>query len=149
MSNVIDATLKEGFLAPTLESVRAELRPRDPEDSKKDIRFIFQVNFNDSFIEYNDKTYGPNAEGYQIDSNKVTIEILEMGISMDKDCSKIWKMTSDSHYQFTMVITGIEEKYFYDSIKVTPSLAYHLDEESNTLTGDPIVTNVQNLIQGN
>jgi len=130
-------------VAPILLATTAELRERATEDGKKDLRFVFTVQFNDSCINYKGELVGPTTEYYEVVGFGCTLN------AGNGDINRVGKsiyQINDDTFQFTTVITGISDKNFEKTITVTPYLTYALNGVEATVTGDAFESSVSALM---
>ncbi|MBO6060793.1 MAG: hypothetical protein J6P98_01570, partial [Clostridia bacterium] len=108
------------LVPPTINVARAELRTRETEDNKADLRFIFNVTFNDGFINHAGATYGPGA-AYEITDFYSVVSVL--GNTAVVPGNNIFEM-HDDYYFFTAVVKGIRPNYFGTRVNATGYLEY-------------------------
>ncbi|MBR6428135.1 MAG: MucBP domain-containing protein, partial [Clostridia bacterium] len=124
---------------PTVEGEHAELRERPTADGKSDLRFIFKVTFNDSFIVNGGQTYGPTTDYYEI--TRFYIVLQATGNPMTIEGREIYTMADDS-FEFTAVLKGIKADYNSVSITAKPTLEVTMNGETIEVTCDPLVSSV-------
>ena len=132
---------------PTVNGVKAELRARPTADAMKDLRFIFVVNFNDSYVVYNGKQYGPEYDYYVINSFWSTLATDAKEIEVPGEY--IFAMYIDGEgeenmnaYLYTAVLRGVRAKNFDTEVTATPFLTYSMEGESETVTGEIVISSV-------
>ncbi len=110
----------EELLPPTIEGLRAELRNRNANDTKVDLRFVFQVNFNDSFVEYKGTVYGP-AQAFEV-TNFYTV-LNANGRAVTVAGNNIFEMYNDN-FTFTAVLKGMRPANFGAMVTAVGYLEY-------------------------
>ncbi|MBO4562115.1 MAG: Cna B-type domain-containing protein [Clostridia bacterium] len=135
------------LVPPTIEASRAELRARPESDSRKDLRFINTVHFNDSYIDYRGNTYGPNEEAYKID--RIWTVLSAQGRSVTVEGRNIFAMYADADgnpedncFTFTAVLVGMRPENFDAEVTAVPYLTYSLNGVSATVNGNSITESV-------
>jgi hypothetical protein len=139
------------LVPPAVEASRAELRQRHTEDSKKDLRFIITVSFNDSTVVYRGEEYGPVPNAYRIESFGTSLSA--GGNSVDVPGVNIFAMCADdagnedpNKFTYTAVLVGIGEQYFDMEITAAPYLTFSLNGEVRTVNGNSISSSVDGLL---
>lgn len=139
------------LVPPEVEANHAELRQRIAGDSKKDLRFVIAVSFNDSSVVYRGQEYGPRRNAYSIDSFGAVLS--SGGNSVTVPGVNIFAMytngegTSDQNkFTYTAVLVGIEEEYFDREITAVPYMTYSLNGETRTVNGNGITASVNGLM---
>ena len=134
---------------PTVEANKAEIRTRATEDGLKDIRFIYTVHFNDSYIVYKTNTYGPTTEYYKI-VDFYSVLALETGKTTTVKGTNIYAMYEDAEgeedmnaFLFTAVLRGVKEANWDTMITATPYITYTMGGVTETVDGS-VVTNSVN-----
>jgi len=126
-------------VAPTVAGLTAELREREEGDTTADIRFIFKVTFNDSFINYEGTVYGPTTEYFEI--TKMWSVLNAGGKPLNVNGKNIWTMADDS-YTYTATLINIPAARFGATITATPYIIYSGVEA----TGDALTASVDGLL---
>ncbi len=142
------ATFTENYnpVAPTIAAQGAELRARTTEDGKKDVRFIFEVTFNDSYVNYKGKTYGPTTDYYQITDISVDLK-MDNGTTNTIAANSIFSMDKTNWtYRVTVVVKGIPEDKFDVEFSLVPTLTYVMGETTGTATCDALKTTVNDIL---
>ena len=142
------ATFTENYnpIAPTITAQGAELRARTTEDGKKDVRFIFEVTFNDSYVNYKGKTYGPTTDYYQITDISVDLK-MDNGTTNTIAANSIFSMDKTNWtYRVTVVVKGIPEDKFDVEFSLVPTLTYVMGETTGTATCDALKTTVNDIL---
>ena len=133
-------------VAPTIAAKGAELRARTTEDGKKDVRFIFEVTFNDSYVNYKGKTYGPTTDYYQITDISVDLK-MDNGTTNTIAANSIFSMDKTNWtYRVTVVVKGIPEDKFDVEFSLVPTLTYVMGETTGTATCDALKTTVNDIL---
>ncbi|MBR6108681.1 MAG: InlB B-repeat-containing protein [Clostridia bacterium] len=133
-------------VAPTIAAQGAELRARTTEDGKKDVRFIFEVTFNDSYVNYKGKTYGPTTDYYQITDISVDLK-MDNGTTNTITANSIFSMDKTNWtYRVTVVVKGIPEDKFDVEFSLVPTLTYVMGETTGTATCDALKTTVNGVL---
>ena len=130
-------------VAPTVAGERVETRPRATEDGKTDLRFVFKVTFNDSYVLEGEDAYGPTQEYYKITKLYVS-KVQGSGSPKELVCKNLYTVGAN-YCEFTVVIKGIPESYNDLVFTMTPYIDYELDGQTYTASGDPLVTSVNTL----
>ena len=130
---------------PTVEGTRAELRARPTQDAYRDLRFIFTVHFNDSYVEYEGEKYGPTYQYYVIDrffsvlntdEREVTIE----GINIFTMYEDLEGEPDENIFTYTAVLRGVKPRNFATMVTATPYITYSWNGVTVTDDG-PALTN--------
>lgn len=123
--------------APRVYGEHLEIRNRIPEDGKSDLRFVFKVVFNDSYIKYNGALVGPAQNGYQIKKIEVTLQA-EGGENVGMvNVRNLWDMQSEAetpNFLFTVVVSAIPEANFGNVIHAVPEITYQCGSYTNVST---------------
>lgn len=112
---------------PTIEGVRAELRNRQPNDAKVDLRFIFNVTFNDSYVTYGGVNYGP-ADAYRVTGFYSMLSA--MGNSVRVAGTNIFEMYN-GNFTFTAVLKNLRPANYDKDVTAIGYLEY-----MNTASGE-------------
>ena len=127
---------------PEVSGQYIEIRNKVASDSTKDLRFVFKVDFNDSFVRFNagsgSADYGPKLNGYEITNMLMTIGFAAGTKSITVTNNKIWEMNADAgvpNYLFTMVITNIPENMENRVIELTPTIELGIDGAADNVVG--------------
>lgn len=127
---------------PEVTGQYIEIRNKVTSDSTKDLRFVFKVDFNDSFVRYNagsgSASYGPKLNGYEITNMFMTMGFAAGTKSITVTNNKIWEMNADAgvpNYLFTMVITNIPENMENRVIELTPTIELTIDGTTENVVG--------------
>ena len=131
---------------PTVTGDHVETRPRATEDGKTDLRFVFKVTFNDSYVLEGEDAYGPTQEYYKITKLSVT-KVQGSGSPKELVCKNLFTV-EDLYCTFTVVIKGIPESYNDLVFTMTPHIEYELNGQTYTADGEPLVTSVNSLAEG-
>ena len=149
-----------GAVAPKVSAARAEIRARASEDGKLDLRFVFAVKFNDSFINYKGAAYGPtaaNGTGYEITDCRC---VLSSGMAeVTVPGSNILAMYEDAegeensnYFIYTAVLVGVSEQNFDAVVSATPQITYISATSQNptpvTVTGNTIESSINGALNG-
>ena len=133
---------------PTVAATKAEIRARATEDGLKDLRFIFTVNFNDSYVTYKGNNYGPTELYYKI-IEFYSILMNEAGKTSKVKGDNIYTMYEDAEgeananvFTYTAVLKGIKEANFAKVITATPYITYTMGGVTVTVDGPAIEASV-------
>ncbi|MBR3383525.1 MAG: InlB B-repeat-containing protein [Clostridia bacterium] len=127
--------------APTVEAETVELRERATADGKSDIRFIFKVTFNDSYVVEGEDNYGPTEEYYKI--TRLYVEMVRSDNSTPRtlECKNLYTVSDDS-FEFTVVIKNIPATGNDVVFTMTPYIDYTYNGVNGTATNTPIESSV-------
>ena len=128
-------------IAPTVEAETVELRERATADGKSDIRFIFKVTFNDSYVVEGEDNYGPTEEYYKI--TRLYVEMVRSDNSTPRtlECKNLYTVSDDS-FEFTVVIKNIPATGNDVVFTMTPYIDYTYNGVNGTATNTPIESSV-------
>ncbi len=132
---------------PTVEGTKADLRARATEDAYRDLRFIYTVTFNDSYINYKGSNYGPTEEYYQITKYWSTLATATNSITVKG--TTIYTMYEDAEgeentgvFTFAAVLKAVKEANFDIEVTATPYINYTYAGVTEEYVGDPVAASV-------
>lgn len=129
---------------PTVYGVRAEIRARATDDSMKDLRFVFNVDFYDSYVVYNGVTYGVASAPCEI--NRFWSVLTVEGNSVTVNGANIFAMY-ERYFTYTAVVKGVKEANFNTVITATPYLTYtSANGVEHTIDGSTITASVNSAL---
>ena len=132
-------------VAPTVAGERVETRPRVPEDGKTDLRFVFKITFNDSYVLEGSDPYGPTQEYYKITKFSV-IKVQGNGSPKELVCQNLLAVNVDENYcLYSLVVKGIPANYNDLVFTMTPHIEYELDGNTSVYEGAPLTASVNSL----
>ena len=122
---------------PEVYGLRIEQRERTANDGKTDLRFVYRVDFKDSYLTYVGNVVGPDQEGYRIDGIEVGLNIEGSSVVGTVNVRNIWYMEAtgaEPYFLFTAVVTGIPDSASERTINTTPTVRFSHNQFSGTVS---------------
>ena len=131
---------------PSVIATDVQIRSLTSDDIKKDLRFVYYVNYNDSYMMYNGDRYGSDGDNasrinsfwailtYEYNSNTYNTRI---------DVSRLF-YNNDHYVEFTVVLTNVPATFTSD-ISCQAYMKYSQVGASETTTeslGNPVIGNI-------
>lgn len=124
-----DAQLYTEAAGPEVTAFQAAIREREEEDGKADVRMVFTVEFNNTYVNWNGTDYGYTGD------DKLEITAMQFGLQLEgyneqfANCTKIFAIddtTSDvaPYFQVAIAIAGIKEARFSETYNARMIITY-------------------------
>ena len=121
-------------LEPTVAFDQFMVRNRIPEDGKKDLRIMFKVTMNDSFLTLNETTYfGPTDFKFEIGNRYITLTRTDNNVTHRYECPKIYETNVDDGYiLYNVTLVGISGSQFSWNFTAAPEIEYTYNNVTST-----------------